>query len=148
MIKYVEKSIVFEEVPDRVSLAFSISKCQNKCKGCHSPFLRCDVGNELTKELFLNEFNKTLKYCNCVLFLGEGDNLDELIELNRFIKEKFKNIETAIYSGRDKVELKLFDEFDFVKVGSYQEDKGGLKSPTTNQRMFYHSKDITHLFWE
>lgn len=147
MIKYVDKSIVFEEIPDRVTLAFSISNCQNRCKGCHSPFLRKDVGDVLNEEVILNDFDKDLKRCNCVLFLGEGNDIESLIKLNDFIKERYK-IETAIYSGRDSVEDYFFEHFDFVKIGSYQADKGGLNRETTNQRLFYKKEDITYKFWK
>lgn len=147
MIKYVDKSIVFEEIPDRVTLAFSISNCQNRCKGCHSPFLRKDVGDVLNEEVILNDFDKDLKRCNCVLFLGEGNDIESLIKLNDFIKERYK-IETAIYSGRDSVEDYFFEHFDFVKIGSYQADKGGLNKETTNQRLFYKKEDITYKFWK
>lgn len=147
MIKYVDKTIVFEEIPDRVTLAFSISNCQNKCKGCHSAFLRKDIGNILNEEVILKEFDKDFKRCNCVLFLGEGNDIDGLIKLNDFIKENY-NIETAIYSGRDSVEDYFFEHFDFVKIGSYQADKGGLNKETTNQRLFYKKEDITYKFWK
>ena len=148
MIKYVDKSIVFEEIPDKITLAFSISNCQNKCKGCHSGFLRKDIGNILNEETLVQNFNNDLKYCNCVLFLGEGNDLESLINLSKYIKENYKHIETAIYSGRDLVGDELFDNFDFVKVGSYQEDKGPLTKRTTNQRLYYHREDITNKFWD
>ena len=46
MIKYVPEmtSVVIEEIPDRVTLAVDISNCQGNCIGCHSPFLKTDVG--------------------------------------------------------------------------------------------------------
>lgn len=91
-------------------------------------------------------FGKTIKRCNCVLFLGEGNDIDGLFRLNDFIKEKF-NIETAIYSGRDNVEDSFFEHFDFVKIGSYQMDKGPINVETTNQRLFYKKEDITYKFW-
>ena len=147
MIKYVDNSVVFEEIPDRVTLAFSISNCQNNCKGCHSGFLRKDVGNILTEDLVIEKFSKTIKMCNCVLFLGEGNDKESLLKINDFIKEQF-NIETALYSGRDSVEDEIFKHFDFVKIGSYQSDKGPLNKETTNQRLYYKGEDITHKFWK
>lgn len=147
MIKYVDNSVVFEEIPDRVTLAFSISNCQNNCKGCHSGFLRKDVGNILTEDLIIEKFSKTIRMCNCVLFLGEGNDKESLLKINDFIKEQF-NIETALYSGRDSVEDEIFEHFDFVKIGSYQSDKGPLNKETTNQRLYYKGEDITHKFWK
>lgn len=147
MIKYVEYNVVFEEIPDRVTLAFTISNCQNKCKGCHSSFLRGDIGKILNKNTIDEIFDKTIRKCNCVLFLGEGNNKADLFSLNQYIKEKY-NIETAIYSGRDVVEEDLFNEFDFVKIGSYKEEFGPLNNKNTNQKMFYHKNNITHKFWK
>ena len=51
MVKYLETAVTFEEIPDEVTLAINISNCQNHCEGCHSPWLREDVGEELTPEV-------------------------------------------------------------------------------------------------
>ena len=83
-----------------------------------------------------------------MLFLGEGNDLESLIKLSNYIKENYKHVETAIYSGRDNVGDELFNNFDYVKVGSYQEDKGPLTKKTTNQRLYYHRNDITNKFWD
>lgn len=148
MVKFVEKSIVFSEIPDRVTLAFSISNCQNKCKGCHSSFLRSDIGTELTENLLLSdEYRNIIEKCNCILFLGEGNDIDELFRLNDIIKKVY-GVDTAIYSGRDYVEDIFFEKFDFVKVGSYQQDMGALDKETTNQKLYYHRKNITYKFWK
>ena len=41
--------------------------------------------------------------------------------------------------------------FDYIKLGPYIESLGGLKSPTTNQRLYKREgdcwKDITATFW-
>lgn len=147
MIKSIDNSVVFEEIPDKVTLAFSITNCQNRCKGCHSAHLRCDIGEILDENVIDEKFAKTIKMCNCVLFLGEGNDKEGLIRLNNYIKNKY-NVETAIYSGRDEVEDDLFEYFDYVKVGSYKEECGPLNKKTTNQRLFYHKKDITNKFWK
>ena len=147
MIKSIDNSVVFEEIPDKVTLAFSITNCQNRCKGCHSAHLRCDIGEILDENVIDEKFAKTIKMCNCVLFLGEGYDKEGLIRLNNYIKNKY-NVETAIYSGRDEVEDDLFEYFDYVKVGSYKEECGPLNKKTTNQRLFYHKKDITNKFWK
>ena len=42
--------------------------------------------------------------------------------------------------------------FDYVKLGQYIESLGGLKSPTTNQRLYKRENDnwtdITSVFWK
>ena len=50
MIKFVDTKIVFQEVPDEVSLAINLSNCPCHCKGCHSPYLAEDIGEDLTIE--------------------------------------------------------------------------------------------------
>ena len=148
MVKYLDKltNVVFEEIPDRVSLAISITNCQNNCPGCHSIFLSQNIGNELTTEV-IDKLMKVYKGINCFLFMGEGNDYDKLLELNKYVKDNYE-VETAIYSGRDKVEDCYFDLFDFVKVGSYKKDFGALNKETTNQRLYYHGEDITYKFWE
>jgi anaerobic ribonucleoside-triphosphate reductase activating protein len=83
---------------------------------------------------------------NCVLFMGEGNDIPSLLELNKYVKDKY-DIETGIYSGSEKVPNEYYDVFDYVKVGPYISEKGPLNKETTNQRMYYHKKDITSKFW-
>jgi anaerobic ribonucleoside-triphosphate reductase activating protein len=51
MIKYYSSAVVFEEIPDEVTLAIEITNCPGHCEGCHSPWLREDIGEELTPEV-------------------------------------------------------------------------------------------------
>jgi anaerobic ribonucleoside-triphosphate reductase activating protein len=145
MIKYVDYEVVLEDIPDRITLAVNISNCQCNCKGCHSSYLRKDTGKELTKEIIDSKLSNILKSCDCFLFLGEGNDIDKLFEINDYIKEKY-NIETALYSGRDEVEDYFYDKFDYVKIGRYDEKYGGLDKITTNQKLYYKRKDITSIF--
>ena len=97
MIKYKNYMIVFEEIPDKVTLAVNITNCQNRCVGCHSPELREDIGNELTKE----EVDKMIEGnygINCFLFMGEGNDIGNLCNFSKYIKEKH-GLLTALYSA-------------------------------------------------
>lgn len=149
MLKYVPQltDIVIEEIPHRVTLAVEISNCRGNCPGCHSPFLRDDIGEELTPQiidrLLAGNFG-----ANCFLFLGEGRDTPALFSLARHIRENHPMIEIAVFSGRDKVEDEFFDIFDYVKTGPYIEARGPLNKPGTNQRLYYHREDITRLFWK
>ncbi len=154
MIKYVPEmtSVVIEEIPDRVTLAVDISNCQGNCLGCHSPYLKTDIGVELTNEvidrLVADNFG-----VNCFLFLGEGKDPDTLVRLAYHAKAL--GLAVALYSGRTSVEERIFEVFDYVKVGPYIEAFGPLNSKTTNQRLYKvtHSADaftltdITSRFW-
>lgn len=148
MLKYVPSltDVVLEEIPGKVTLAVEISSCQGNCTGCHSPFLREDIGEQLTTEvidkLIADNFG-----INCFLLLGEGKDPEALRVLARHMRSAHPNISTAIYSGRTKVEDDFFDLFDYVKVGPYIPSRGPLNNPQTNQRLYFHREDITSSFW-
>lgn len=148
MIKYVPgmTSVVLEEIPDRVTLAVEISNCQGSCVGCHSPFLKEDVGEELTADVVDGLINSNFGV-NCFLFLGEGKDRDALLALAAHIRNNHPAIEIALYSGRTNVEQDILDSFDYIKTGPYIEDLGPLNKKTTNQRLYHHGVDITSRFW-
>ena len=138
MIKYVPKmtSVVLEEIPDRVSLAVDISNCRGNCVGCHSPFLKLDIGEELTPAivdaLIADNFG-----VNCFLFLGEGRDPEALLALAAHIRSAHPAMEIALYSGREEVEPAIWDAFDYVKVGPYRPECGPLNERSTNQRLYH-----------
>ncbi len=155
MMKFVPSmtSVVIEEIPDRVTLAVEISNCQGNCVGCHSPFLKADIGEELTEsvidKLVTDNFG-----VNCFLFLGEGNDPEALLRLASHVRSL--GIDPALYSGRQDVEDDVYMAFDYVKVGPYIADFGPLNSKTTNQRLYkvehddaggYSRTDITCRFW-
>lgn len=139
-------NVVLEEIPDRVTLAVEISNCQGNCKGCHSPFLKQDVGEELTHKVMASLIRANFGI-NCFLFLGEGNDRAALLDAAAYLREAFPQIETALYSGRVEVEDDIYEAFDYVKTGPYLEEFGPLNDKTTNQRLYYHRVDITSRFW-
>ena len=157
MIKYVPgmTSVVIEEIPDRVSLAVDISNCQGNCVGCHSPFLREDIGEELTEDVVSSLVEANFGV-NCFLFLGEGNDLPALLRLADHVHSL--GLEAALYSGRKEVERDIYLTFDYVKTGPYMEHFGPLNERTTNQRLYkvihdpsskpdYRLIDLTSRFW-
>jgi len=148
MIKYVPEmtSVVMEEIPDKVTLAVEISNCQGTCMGCHSPFLRADIGEELTPSaidaLIADNFG-----VNCFLLLGEGKDHEALLSVGRYIKQEHPNLALALYSGRKSVEDDIWDLFDYIKIGPYIPERGPLNNPHTNQRLYKNREDITSRFW-
>lgn len=154
-MKYLNYDIVFEEVPNEVTLAINITNCQHRCEDCHSPELREDIGEELTNEVIdkLIEENYGI---TCICFMGEGKNVDELKELVTYIREKYLDkYKLAVYSGRKAVDDWYFETFwvdfskdhdqilvtyfDYIKVGPYKPEFGPLNKETTNQRMYVHN---------
>ena len=151
MIKYADTKVVFQEIPDRVSLAINITNCQQNCKGCHSPYLRGNNGTVMTFAE-LDELIKRNQGINCVLFMGEGNDREALISVANYIHKNYNGINTALYSGREDVEDDIYEVFDYVKIGPYMEDRGSLDKRTTNQRLYRINRDgsrddITHRFW-
>lgn len=150
MIKFKDSYIVFEEIPDRVSLAVNITNCQNNCVGCHSPELRLNNGEELTEEIIDKLINENYGI-DCFLFMGEGKDRGRLLELAKYIKHN-RNLKVAIYSGRNNVEFDFYEVFDYIKVGEYKEEFGPLNRETTNQRLYEITSnnviDITSKFWK
>lgn len=129
--------IVCQEIPDEVTLALNISGCPNKCPGCHSPWLAGDEGVALNENFINLLINKYISGLTCVCFMGGDQNPAEINRLASYIKATFPQLKTAWYSGL----IELSDaidvlKFDYIKVGPYIEEKGGLRSPNTNQKFY------------
>lgn len=135
MLKYVDTKIVFQEIPDEITLAINISNCPCHCEGCHSSYLAEDIGEELN-DLALNRLLIKNQGITCVAFMGGDSDPSEINEFARKLKVH-TNLKVAWYSGRQElskdIELK---NFDFVKLGPYIEELGPLNSKTTNQRFY------------
>jgi len=155
-MKVASYEIVFQEVPGEVTLALNISGCPNRCKGCHSPHLWEDTGEELTPELLESLIDKYAHGITCVCFMGGDQDPEYVAQLAQLVQSR--GYKTAWYSGRDwNLEADAnpstfhfspfnfhLSPFTFIKTGPYIEALGGLKSPTTNQR-FYKRENNTWL---
>lgn len=153
MVKYVPDtvSVVFEEIPEKVTLMLEISQCQNSCIGCHSPWLRTDIGETITPTV-LGELLVKYDGVNCVLFSGEGTDHDYLTYLASTVhKYKGGKIEVAVYSGRENLgdDVKKYEKvFDYIKIGPYIEKYGPLNKETTNQKLYHIVRDGDSVEWE
>lgn len=152
-MKYYTAGIVFSEIPGEIVLEFGITNCPFKCEGCHSPFLQSDIGEPLSFEIIKKYIDDYFPALSCILISGGDRNPTEVEILFRIIKNSFPNIKTAWYSGREKLPDNIkIDNFDYIKLGPYKKDLGGLDSPTTNQRLYKvvngELEDITHKFWK
>lgn len=148
MIKFIPQdlSIVFSEIPDELTLALNISNCQNNCIGCHTSYLRENIGDELTEEV-LHSLIEQNNGISCICFMGEGNDAQALKDLVLYIRREFPDLKVALYSGREEVEDELYDIFDYVKLGPYKKEYGPLNERTTNQRLYKNRVDITNKFW-
>ena len=154
MIKFVDTKIVFQEVPDEVSLAINLSNCPCHCKGCHSPYLAEDIGEDLTIER-LTQLATEAEGITCVCFMGGDSDTKRLNRLAKWVQDEL-DLKVAWYSGRDELSEHIdISHFDYIKLGHYDEECGPLNSPNTNQRMYKVSRffvntvlvDITNKFW-
>lgn len=140
-------SVTGTEVPDEISLCFEISECPHRCPGCHSRYLQTSCGTPL---LDIIEDGLILygDLVSCVCFMGGDNNQKELCNISHWIKYKYPHLKICVYSGNDSAPEWLCETIDYIKLGEYKSDLGGLDSPTTNQRMYIVDGliDITHKF--
>lgn len=152
-MKFVNENIVFQEVPDEVTLAVNISNCPCRCPGCHSKYLWGDVGDELTHELLEKMIIKYDNAITCIAFMGGDATINDLNDLAIYLKNIHPNLKVAWYSGKTLISSALKKEyFDYIKIGPYIEHLGALNKKTTNQRMYKRYgkewQDITFRFWK
>lgn len=132
-MKFVDFDVVFQEVPNEISLCFSISGCKIQCKDCHSPKLwNVDNGEELTLTKFSEFLIRYEHYATCVLFMGGEWFEEELCLMLQLAKRK--GFKTCLYTGLDDVSEVLKSELTWLKVGKWVSALGGLNSPQTNQK--------------
>ena len=151
MVKYVDTLVSFQEVPDEISLCINISNCPCHCQGCHSAYLAEDIGTELTIEelqkLILNN-----KGITCVCLMGGDSDPTYIEELAMYLKfQAWYPVKVAWYSGRQYIPDEiLVGYFDYIKIGPYIPELGGLDKETTNQIMYKVDNgnliDITYRF--
>jgi len=145
-VKVASFDIVFQEIPGEVTLALNLSNCPCHCPGCHSQHLAQDIGEVVTEELLDSLTGRYKGLITCVAFMGGDADPEEVAKWAQYVRP----LKTAWYSGRMHMPR---DEkaFDYVKLGPYIEELGGLKSEKTNQRLYKREddswKDITASFW-
>lgn len=157
MLKYLNGTIVMQEVPDEISLAIMIAGCIHKCPGCHSKYSWEDRGQPLLENLpiILKQY---AKYISCLCLMGGDQDQLELTEICKLAHEV--KLKTCLYTGYDEmsqINKNLLAELDYIKLGHYDKEKGPLNVPTTNQRMYMKDYspfgdiedwvDITFKFW-
>ena len=156
MLKYVDTLVGFAEIPNEISLCINISNCPCHCIECHSSYLAEDIGKPLDLQ-HLTDLIDSNKGISCVCLMGGDANPSEIDDIAQNIKQYYPNLKVGWYSGRDYISEDVdLENFDFVKYGHYDKDKGPLNSKTTNQVMLeikvinnrIFKKDITSKFWK
>ncbi len=145
-LKYVSTCVALQEVPDEISLIINVSGCPHKCEGCHSQYLWEYKGNYLIDDLeqILDERGQ---YISCVCLMGGDYNIMELNQALDFIETR--GYKTCVYLGCNYIPPKLHT-VNYLKIGSYKKNLGGLDKLTTNQRFYKNIDgqyvDITYVF--
>lgn len=154
MIRYKGYTVTAQEVPDELSIVVNVCGCPYHCTGCHSEYLWDNDGTDLLTDLPLI-LNKYKDFVTCFCFMGGDWDQTNLLKCIKYVKDIAPNLKICLYAGVDSC-AKLWDTLpylDYVKVGHYDMNLGGLSSKTTNQRMYkvIHDtldvKDITSYFW-
>ncbi|MDR0348538.1 MAG: anaerobic ribonucleoside-triphosphate reductase activating protein [Tannerella sp.] len=137
MLRYVNFDIVFQEIPGEVTLAVNLSNCPNRCKGCHSLYLQEDAGETLDEKVLFAWLEKYGSAITCICFMGGDAEPHEVCRLAAFIRKESGNVKIGWYSGKDALPESISPmNFDYIKLGAYREDLGGLNVPATNQRFY------------
>jgi anaerobic ribonucleoside-triphosphate reductase activating protein len=129
--------VVFQECPNEISLAFSISGCKLKCVGCHSAFTWNPMhGEELTQDKFLFFIDKYKGLITCVVFYGgewEIEKLKEYLDI-----AILNGLKTCLYTGLElnDFESVFLKSVTYIKTGKYIKKIGGLNSAVTNQKFY------------
>ena len=154
MLKYVNTDIVFQEIPDEVTLAINISNCPCHCPGCHSHYLWEDIGLPLDNDA-VDDFVVHLSAdITCIAFMGGDSDPRGVNLLAQYIHEEYPQLKVAWYSGRIRIPSSVRKtDFDYIKVGPYIRHLGPLSKSTTNQRLYRQADDgtfadITYRFWK
>ncbi|MCR4602568.1 MAG: anaerobic ribonucleoside-triphosphate reductase activating protein [Prevotella sp.] len=153
MLKYVNTGIVFQEIPDEVTLAINISNCPCHCPGCHSQYLWEDIGMPLDVNAiddFVEQYGTDI---TCLAFMGGDAEPAAVNQLAQYIRETHPAFHVAWYSGRIRIPSSITKtDFDYIKIGPFIRHLGPLKERTTNQRLYRilpdgRMDDITSRFW-
>ncbi|ULJ62950.1 anaerobic ribonucleoside-triphosphate reductase activating protein [Wielerella bovis] len=149
---FTQEQIVWQEVPNEVSLAFLISGCPLRCAGCHSAdSWKANHGKILSVDYLRTRLQMYRNLLTCVLFLGGEWQPETLLALLNVARDEF-GLKTCLYTGLERDELSpiLLPKLTFLKTGRWVAALGGLDNPNTNQRFIdlRTDEDWTHLFWK
>ncbi|MCK9627489.1 MAG: 4Fe-4S cluster-binding domain-containing protein [Bacteroidales bacterium] len=143
MLRYFNYDIVFQEIPDEITLAINITGCPYRCKGCHSPHLQEPLGEYLSDQVIERLLTEYSGRVTCLCFMGGDAEPSEIERLAEYINSKDINIKIGWYSGRNKLPTDFsLKSFNYIKLGEYRDDMGGLGKRGTNQRLYLIDQQI------
>ncbi|HET9239679.1 MAG TPA: anaerobic ribonucleoside-triphosphate reductase activating protein [Oligoflexus sp.] len=132
-MRYAFADVVFQEVPDEISLLFFICGCPHRCPGCHSASLwNAEQGDSLSLDVYGEWLDRYAGLVTCILFFG-GEWWPEQLAL--LLKTaQGRGFKTCLYTGLERVSPEIQTHLDYLKTGPWNPRLGGLDQPGTNQR--------------
>ena len=132
------------EIPNQISMNVYVSGCMKRCHNCHNPSLWQFNSSNILDENNLDNFFKKHNMAKWICFLG-GDaiyqpkGLEKISELPKKLK---KNV--CLYTGVYFSQLSgvNISNIDLVIDGPYEEQKGTVDLPTTNQHCYVNENGI------
>ena len=133
MLKYVNTGVVFQEIPDEVTLAINISGCPCRCPGCHSEYLWEDIGLPLTTDALDDLIGLHEGDITCIAFMGGDAEPRRVNRLAQYVHEEWPGLKVAWYSGRTSLSPDVTPaDFDYIKLGPYLPASGGSRRRGTD----------------
>ena len=141
LVPIASTGITFSEIPDRITYFIELGNCTQHCAGCHSSYLADTVisPSDLAGVERMAE-RAAESGADAIALMGgttNGISDDDLITI---LSTLSCILPVCLYSGSDDEErdktIAREGGVTWLKTGSYQEERGGLSSPTTNQRFY------------
>jgi anaerobic ribonucleoside-triphosphate reductase activating protein len=154
----VSHGITMSEIPGHIAVFLELGNCTVKCPGCHSPHLTepTESSMPLTEILGIVKDQKDKGATAVVLMGGPHNGIDwrDLCKLTWLLSLM---LPVGMYVGTSEMDyttqcLSRWSLLRWLKVGSYNDKRGGLNNRCTNQRFYEKTsngwEDRTYLFWE
>lgn len=153
MLEYIDTYIESQEIPDEESLVIIIDDYIHQCRGRKAQMYKEKERKPLTEEELSIYIDSLIDEITCVVFKGGDYAPDVVNEFAAFIRSKYPDMKIGWYSADESITVFTeYQNFDYIKFGSYNQKRGGLNSPKTNQRMYRVEgavlRDITKCFWK
>ena len=117
-MRFVNEQIVWQEVPGETSLAYTITGCPLRCKGCHSSEYRNPkIGEPLYADYFQSRLNAYKGLISCVVFFWWRVVtwfIATLLEQARRAQ-----LNTCLYTGFDLIPNSLLPHLTYLKTGAW-----------------------------
>lgn len=153
MLEYIDAYVGSQEIPNEESLVIVITDYILQCRGKKAKIYKEKERKPLTKDELSLYIDSLIGEITCVVFLGGDCAPEEINDLAAYIREKYSDIKIGWYSADETITIFTeYRNFDYIKLGPYNQKRGGLNSPKTNQRLYMIEGalliDITNLFWK